>query len=114
MCGKVRYHGVGSGTIFQSGHGASLSAVIAAKEPVATLQPVTDNPYAARFTQRSELGDCTFERIEGVGFAALQDIERCVVLIAAGYTLTHFILPRVVEDRRNESSSAAILMPMRN
>jgi len=66
--------------------------VITAKEPVATLQPVTDNPYAARFTQRSELGDCTFERIEGVGFAALQDIERCVVLIAAGYTLPHFIL----------------------
>lgn len=78
-----------SSAIPELGNSVLLGTVITAKESPVLLKAVANYPHTTRRTGRGKRMNCALETIIGVDLPVLGDLERLVVIIAAGFTFRH-------------------------
>jgi hypothetical protein len=92
--------------IFNSARTCTACAMSATKNPPVRLHAVADHLATALRTAGRKSLNCTFERIEGVGFALDDDLERLVIIISASLANGHnFSFP--FEEIREPARSCA-------
>src|SRR5438874_4169437 len=77
------------GVIRYSRDATFARAMRAAVERPVRLDPVSHDLAATMGTGRSELVNCAFKTVEGIGRPVAYDIEREVVLVSADFTFRH-------------------------
>lgn len=75
--------------VAQTLHAGALGAMVATEEGTVLLQSVADNAHAAHLAGGRQRLDGAFEAVEGMGLARLHHLERLVVVVSAGFALSH-------------------------
>src|SRR5262245_25628452 len=79
----------GSRPVGEPGDAHTFSAVVAAEELAASLQPVADDPDAAGCAMRGQRLDRAFETVISMRLAVFDHLEGFIVVVAAGFTSRH-------------------------